>query len=444
MSYLLGRGVCEKWWFQTLSYLARLDHHYMTSKATIVGGGIMGLCTAYYLGKKGWEVQIFDQNPVLDNCSTGNAGYICPSHFIPLAAPGIVSQGLRWMLNSSSPFYVQPRLNWGLIDWGLKFMKSATKRNVDQAAQPLCDLHMLSLAAYDAMRQDEGFDFFYAKKGMIETVQSPENAHHARETAQKAQDLGLDAEWLDYEAVAALEPELKMNIRGGIFFRCDAHCDPSELMQNLSAKIQAQGGQIHKGVEVLDFVKEKQVIKVVKTSAGNFETDLLVVTTGSWSREMAAKLGLNLPLVAGRGYSFLVDQAQFPVRHPIILTEGRVALSPFQNQVRFGGTMEIVKTGTPLRPKRVRGIVAAVRDFFPNFDLKVPPMEQVWSGYRPCSADGLPYIGRVKNYHNVLISTGHAMMGLSLGAASGQLLAEMANEENLSMEVGAFDPQRFG
>src|ERR1700729_2452707 len=107
------------------------------SKAIVIGGGIMGLSSAWYLQQSGWQVTVLDKEDFLNNCSYGNAGYVCPSHFIPLATPGIVKQGLKWMLNTKSPFYVQPRLNRSLFDWGLKFMKSATPEHVRQSAVPL-------------------------------------------------------------------------------------------------------------------------------------------------------------------------------------------------------------------------------------------------------------------------------------------------------------------
>ena len=159
---------------------------------------------------------------------------------------------------------------------------------------------------------------------------------------------------------------------------------------------------------------------------------------------MAAKLDLSLPLVAGRGYSFLTNASDFPLRRPVILTEGRVAVSPFEEQIRFGGTMEITPINTPPRYKRVEGIVQSARDFFPQLKLEQPKEADVWYGYRPCSADGLPYIGRLQKTPNVIVATGHSMLGLSLGAGTGKLVAELAEEEKVSVDLGVFGPERFG
>jgi D-amino-acid dehydrogenase len=412
--------------------------------AIVIGGGIIGLSSAYYLSRAGWQVTVIDKGNRRNNCSTGNAGYICPSHFVPLATPGIVSQGLKWMLNSRSPFYVQPRLSWPLIQWGIQFMRSATAQHVQASARPLRDIAMFSMACYEDLKKEPGFDFFYAHDGMLEAVQTAENAHHAQETAKIARDLGLDAEWLDKDGVKAIEPDVEMNIRGATWFRCDAHCNPDQLVQNLEQYLLKNGAVLQVDTEVIGFTKQNGAITQVQTDKGTHNADLVVLATGSWSREMAAKLDLSLPLVAGRGYSFLANASDFPLRRPVILTEGRVAVSPFEEQIRFGGTMEITPINTPPRYKRVEGIVQSAREFFPQLKLEQPKAEDIWYGYRPCSADGLPYIGRLQKTPNVIVATGHSMLGLSLGAGTGKLVAELAEEEKVSVDLGMFGPERFG
>lgn len=416
----------------------------MSKTAIVIGGGIIGLSSAYYLQQAGWQVTVIDKGNRRNNCSTGNAGYICPSHFVPLATPGIVAQGMKWMLNSRSPFYVQPRLSWPLIEWGLQFMRSATAQHVQNSARPLRDIALFSMACYEELKKEPGFDFFYAHDGMLEAVQTAENAHHAQETAAQARDLGLDAEWLDKDGVKAIEPDVDMNIRGAIWFRCDAHCNPEQLVQNLEQVLLQKGAKLLTDTEVTGFERKNGRISSVATPAEKHEADLVVLATGSWSREMAAKLDLKLPLVAGRGYSFLTDIEQFPLRRPVILTEGRVAVSPFEKQIRFGGTMEITAIDSPPRYKRVEGIVQSARDFFPGLQLEQPKPEEIWYGYRPCSADGLPYIGRLQKKPNVIVATGHSMLGLSLGAGTGKLVAELAEEKVGSVDLGSFRVERFG
>jgi D-amino-acid dehydrogenase len=226
------------------------------SKAIIIGGGIIGLSSALYLRRSGWEVTVLDKGDFGDNCSYGNCGYICPSHFIPLATPGIVKQGLKWMWNSKSPFYVQPRLDWNLMSWGLKFIRSATKDHVETAAVPLRDIALLSKKEYESWLQLPSFDFAYEQKGLLEIFQTTAGAEHARHTVEKAHELGLtDTKLLTKEELQALEPHTRINGMGAIHFHCDAHCWPNKLMQQLLKELEQLSVSLLKGEEVIKFEK---------------------------------------------------------------------------------------------------------------------------------------------------------------------------------------------
>ncbi len=412
-------------------------------KAIIIGGGIIGLSSAFYLQESGWDVTVLDKGNFMDNCSYGNAGYICPSHFIPLATPGIVKQGFKWMMNSTSPFYIQPRLSWPLINWGLKFMRVAKPENVEAAAIPLRDIALFSMRCYDEWRRLPGFDFYFEKKGILELFQTDEKAHHAEETVMQAKKLGLDADLITGEQVQAMESHTPVISKGAIFFKCDAHCYPNDLMRNLIAYLKSKGVQLNAGEEVTGFEKLNGKVSKVITSKNNYDADTVILATGSWSRPIAARLGLSIPMVAGRGYSITTEDPRFRVNYPSVLMEGRVALTPMNGRTRFGGTMEITSMNVPARMPRVKGILEAVKRYFPEFDVPMPSVEQVWYGYRPCSADGLPYIGRANNVNNLVVATGHAMLGLSLGPGTGKLVAEIANERPLSMDIAPFNTNRF-
>jgi D-amino-acid dehydrogenase len=414
-------------------------------KATIIGGGIIGLSSALYLHQSGWEVTVLDKGDFNDNCSYGNCGYICPSHFIPLATPGIVKQGFKWMWNSKSPFYVQPRLDWNLINWGLKFISSANKSHVENAAIPLRDIAILSKKEYEGWLQQPGFDFAYEHKGLLEIFQTEAGGIHALHTVEKAHQIGLtDTRLLNKEELQALEPHTPINGLGAILFACDAHCYPNKLMQNLIHYLRSNGVQLVANAEVTAFEKgERRVNKII---AGNqsFDQDEIIVATGSWGRETAKLLGTRIPLMPGRGYSITLENAPFKVNYPAVLLEGRAAITPMDgNKIRFGGTMEITSHKTPPRMNRVQGILDAVKGFYPQFDVPFPAKDNIWYGYRPCSADGLPYIGRIKKYNNVTLATGHSMLGLSLGAGTGKLVNEIVNGLQPSMDISPFEPLRF-
>jgi len=414
-------------------------------KVVVIGGGIVGLSSAYYLQQSGHEVTVIDKTDMSSNCSYGNAGYVCPSHFVPLATPGIVKQGLKWMWNSRSPFYVQPRLSWSLIDWGMKFMKVATPEHVERSAIPLRDIAIISKKMYEEWTALPQFRFAYERKGLLEIFQTDTGGDHAKHMLEKAHELGLtDTVLLSKEQLDALEPQTRILAKGAVHFQCDAHLYPNKLMQQLLADLRQKGVQLLGNEEVTGFENSEGRITKVKTAKAVYDADAIVLSSGSWSRELAAKMDLKIPLVAGRGYSVTLEDSPYKLNHPAVLIEGRVALTPMDgNKIRFGGTMEITSTDTPPRMSRVKGVLEAVERFFPDFTIPMPTMDKVWYGFRPCSADGLPYLGRTAKWKNVVVATGHAMVGLSLGAGTGKIVSEILNEEKLSMDIAPFNPDRF-
>jgi D-amino-acid dehydrogenase len=413
-------------------------------KALIIGGGVIGLSSAYYLKQSGWEVTVIDQGDFLNNCSYGNAGYVCPSHFIPLASPGIVQQGLRWMLNPGSPFYIQPRLSRSLVNWGMQFVKSATTKHAAASAIPLRDAALISQRCYEELAKAPGFNFAYEHKGLFEYFLTREKAAQGPELVKQSLSLGLDTVYMTAAEVQALEPQTKLNIQGAVLFKCDAHLYPDRLMRNLLTWMQQHGVILKPNEGVLRFETRGNAVSKVITASGAYEPDLVVVAAGSWSAEVAALLKVKLPLMPGRGYSITLEDSPYRLNHPAILVEGKVAITPMDgNKIRFGGTMEITSTSRPPRMNRVQGILNTVKKFLPEFDIPLPPKEKVWYGYRPCSPDGLPYIGRLKHIPNCIVASGHAMIGLSLGAGTGKFVTELANEQNTSMDLSPFAVERF-
>ena len=411
----------------------------------VIGGGIIGLSSAFYLQRSGHSVSVIDKGDFSDNCSYGNAGYICPSHFIPLATPGIVWKGLKWMLNSRSPFYVRPSLNRDLVDWGIKFIKSATNKKVEAAAIPLTEIAKLSQHEYKSWTSLPGFDFSYEQKGLFEIFQTHSVAAHAAETVTKAKKLGLDVALLSYDELQRMEPQTKINALGAIFFKSDAHLYPNKLMKDLLTHLRTNGVQLISNAEVKGFEKGGKSVTKVITSKNAYDAEVVVIAAGAWSRDVAAMVNAKIPMMPGRGYSLTLENSGYQLNHPSILVEGRVAVTPMdKNKIRFGGTMEVVPVSAAPRYHRVEGILNSVKKFFPEFNVPMPSTDKLWFGYRPCSADGLPYIGRIKSYDNVIVASGHSMLGLSLGAGTGKLVSEMINETPASINISPFAVERFG
>jgi len=412
-------------------------------KALIAGGGIIGLSSAYYLKQSGWEVTVLDKTDLTDSCSYGNLGLIVPSHLVPLASPGILSQGIKWMFNSRSPFYVKPSLSRGLITWGIKFMRSATTQNVERAAVPLRDINLLSRLLYEELQARPDFDFALEKKGVLMYYKTEKFAAEEIHLAAKARSLGLDAVALNKKEVQALEPGTELDILGAVHYRCDAHLYPDKLLPQLINHLKASGVKFEINNPVEKIIAERGKVKKVITANGSYDGDLVIIAAGSWLPQLTKMAGITVPLMPGKGYSFTLDQPQKKLNIPAILCEARVAITPMDGHMRYGGTMEIAPVNNKINVKRVEGIVKSVPKYFPGIQLEMPDKKNIWFGFRPCSPDGLPFIGYSKKVSNLIVAGGHAMCGLSLGPATGKLVAELANGLRTTVNIDAFSPDRF-
>jgi D-amino-acid dehydrogenase len=413
------------------------------SKAIIIGGGVIGLFSAYYLHKSGWEVDVLEQGDLSDNCSFGNAGMITPSHFVPLASPGMVEQGIRWMFDSKSPFYVKPSFNPELISWGLKFVKSATKKHAERSAGGLRDISLLSKSLYQQFEKDAGIDFGLEDKGILLLFKTPKVEEEELHLVEKATNLGLDAQYLTADECRKLQPDIDLDILGAVHYHCDAHMYPNKLMAGLVKYLEKEGVRIHRQTEVLKINHDAGKVTSLSTKDKDYTGDAYLIAGGAWSPGIAKLAGLRVPLMPGKGYSFMVSNPVKKMTIPSILCEARVAVTPMNGSIRFGGTMEIGKINKQINMNRVKGIVESVPKYFPDFNLAVPDQKEIWFGFRPCSPDGLPYIGMSEKYKNLAIATGHAMIGLSLAPATGKLIADAFNGEKAPFDTDLFAVGRY-
>jgi D-amino-acid dehydrogenase len=415
------------------------------SKVVIVGGGINGLSAAYYLQKRGHEVTIIDRgDPATANCSFGNAGYVSPSHIVPLAAPGMVMMGLKWMRDPESPFYVRPRLAPDLISWGWQFYRAGTKAHVDKAAPVLCELNMASRACYEELNDILGDSFCFAHKGLLMIFKNPQALEHEIAIAERANELGLKTEVLDAAQTQARNPSIRQDVCGSVFFADDCHMAPFQMMARLQQHLEKAGVQFQWKTEVTGWKRDGRKARAIVTEDAEIEGDEFVLCGGSWSSGMVKSLGLKMPIQAGKGYSLTLPKPRFKMEIPAILVERRVAVTPMGNQLRFAGTMEIAGLNTDVNPARIRGIKKSVPLYFPDFTDEDFQDVQPWVGLRPCSPDGLPYVGRTRRYDNLSIGAGHAMLGLSLGPITGLLLAQTISGEKPQVISSMLDPDRYG
>ena len=416
----------------------------MSKRIVIIGGGVVGLCIAYYCSRKGHRVTLLERGgPERDGCSFANAGMVVPSHVIPLASPGMVRLGLRWMWNDESPFYIKPRLNSSLLDWGWKFYRAATQARVDRAAPLLRDLHLASRACYEEWAALWGNDLDLAKHGLLMLCNTEHGLEEETRIAEYSRGLGLPVEVLTPAATAKLEPNIRMSIVGSVYFPKDCHLTPSRLMAVLGREVERAGVEMHYGTLVNGWRSAGNRIDAVQTNGTLHTADEFIVCAGIWSTDIVRSLGLKLPLQAGKGYSLTVETAAPRPRICASLSEARVAMTPMGSALRFGGTMELAGTDERINPARLRGIVKSVAHYFPDFTPDRFEKANVLSGLRPCSPDGLPYIGRFSRFANLSAATGHAMMGVSPGPITGKLMAEMLSGEPLSCSIEGLSPDRY-
>ena len=410
-------------------------------RVVIIGGGVIGLSAAYYAAQRGHKVTVIDQaSEDHEGCSYGNAGMIVPSHFIPLAAPGMVALGLKWMWNPESPFYIKPRLNTDLLKWGFQFWKAATSEHVKHSAPLLRDLSFASRTAFEELASE--FDFGLAQRGLMMLCKTQYALDEEAEMAAEAERLGVPAKVLNAKEAAALDPNVTMDIAGAIYFPKDCHLAPGRFMGGLRQHLRVMGVDLIWNAPVDNFVVENRRIKAAR-AVHAIEGDEFVIAGGSWSPGLADSLHLKLPMQAGKGYSLTLAKPRQLPQICAIFTEARVAVTPMGSSLRFGGTMEIAGLNEQINARRVQGIINSIPNYYPEFRPEDFANVKPWCGLRPCSPDGLPYIGRAKQYENLCVATGHAMMGLSLGPITGKLCANILSDEKPQIDIAILDPNRF-
>ncbi len=409
----------------------------------IIGGGIIGLTSAWYLLEDGQEVTIIDKGDLSDGTSHGNAGMIVPSHFVPMAAPGVISQGIKWMFDSRSPFYIKPRLNADLLGWLWRFYRSCNATHVQRCMPVLYDFNEWSKQLYKAFSQEDDFSFCFEEKGLLMLYKTKHQEEEEAEMAHKANQLNISAEVLSATALEALEPDIALDVRGGVYFEGDAHLYPNRFIHQLQRQLQARGATFMTGTEVVDMdYTGGQISKLTLSDRTSVTVDQVVLSGGSWTALLLKKLGVNIHLQDGKGYSFTIKNATTRPRIPTILTESKVAVTPMGDDLRIGGTLELGGLSSTVNKKRLEGIINSLPKYYPQLQVSPSDLENIWVGYRPCSADGMPYIGRTKALTNLIVATGHGMMGMSMGPATGKLVSQIVNDQDTSLDLSLFAIER--
>ncbi len=416
----------------------------MAKDVLIVGGGIIGLSVAHFAIRKGHRVKVLDRGtPETLGCSYGNAGMIVPSHFVPLAAPGMVRLALKCMADPESPFYLKPRPSRELAAWMWRFYRAANAEHVARAAPFLRDAHLASRACFQDWSEEWGHTFGLERRGLLMLCATERGLEEEAKTAEAGEKLGIPSQILGLRDTSRLEPELRADVAGAVYFPLDCHLSPRRLMAALLSQLTKAGAVFSWDTRVEGFCARNGRIYAARTSRGDIAADEYVLAGGVWSTESVRELGLSLPMEAGKGYSLTLEAPPRLPRLCAILSEARVAMTPMGESLRFGGTMELAGIGSDIDLARVRGIVESVARYLPDFPASVFRNVRPWCGLRPCSPDGLPYLGRWPEPANLIAATGHAMMGVSLGPVTGKIVAEILSDEVPSLALDLVRPDRF-
>lgn len=409
----------------------------------IVGGGVIGLCTAYYLQKAGFKVGVIDRGDISDGCSFGNMGYISPSHITPLASPGIIRQGLKWMLSSSSPFYIKPRLNLDLLRWGFVFWRKANARQAEEGSKNLNNLLQLSRELMNDFKSEFHDSFDMIEKGCFMLYKTEKTGEHEKHLAEDVHRFGLKTEICTAERVQQYEPEVEVNVAGGVLYLDDCHINTRKFMEVLYVHLKNTGTQFFLNSEVRNFEVLNGAVSGIITDKFKLNADQIIIANGSWMPAAAKMLGIHLLMQPGKGYSIVYDKLEKNLHYPSILVDDRTATTPIHRWLRIGGTMELSGHNNKIFSKRVLAIYQAFKKYYPSMNIQPPDPGKAWYGYRPVTPDGLPYIGRHKKYRNLVFAGGHAMLGVSAAAATGKLVEEIITDKQPDIPLEAFNPSRF-
>ncbi len=415
----------------------------MAQRIVVIGGGIVGLSSAWALQKRGWRVTVVTDRDFGHGASRVNAGWISPGWADPVPSPGLVRTSMKWMRSSSSPLYIKPSPSPSFTRWLVEFWRACNAKSYWQGVEDLAGLGKDAFASFEAMRAD-GISYEEHEDGILFVFRSLANLEHELDLFAKFAPLnGMQYKGpIVGDDLRAMEPNLTEVIRGGLWMTQERSIRPDTIITALVEWLGANGVELRSGVKVKGFTIDGEKVTDVVFDHGRLETDAVLIAAGAWSGELAHYAKRRIPMQGGKGYSIDYTPAPVEVRHPIEAYERRHVITPMNGMTRLAGTMELSGINEITRPERVAAIVQGTADIIRGWptDLSIPV---IGNGLRPMSSDGLPIIGLLKGYRNLAVATGHGMMGVTLGPATGIAIADLLTDGSSREILKPFDPARF-
>ncbi len=411
-------------------------------RAVIVGAGIVGLSTAWWLARRGTPSVVLDRADPLESASSGNAGLLSIGHY-PLTKPGASWRGLRWMASRRSPLYIRPTLDPRILSWLWTFHRHCNAAWSARCLEALCRLGFPALEAFETMIAEESIECDYARDGWLEIASTARGLEHAVAEARALEPFGYSIRSLDGPTLRREHPVFRAGLAGAVHYTDSARCHPGRFIGGLLAALRRRGVSLRLDapVEAID-ESGPSAVRVRLVGGEVVEGGALVIAAGAWSSSLVEPLGVRLPLVAARGYHLHYDEPPALPGTGCVLRDSSVAVTPMGRALRLAGTLEIGSIGRPWLRERLQAIVDGAAAAMEGIDRLGPAKE--WAGYRPCTPDGMPVLGALPGRPRTIVATGHAMMGMTLGPISGRLVSELLLGEAPSADCSLLAADRFG
>lgn len=415
----------------------------------VIGGGVIGGMSAWYLARAGYRVTIIDRDEFGAACSHGNCGYVCPSHVLPLCQPGAVTKTMRAMLKRNSPFAIKPRLSKAWMSWFWNFARSCNEKDMMETARALHSLLQSSLSLYRELVNEEGIECEWQERGLLFVHDDAETFEgHAEMDRMLREEFGVGAKAYDAQAALELEQALKPGIAGVWHHEGDCHLRPDKLLGELRKRLESMGVEFMESTTVQGFEKGASGggARCVAALDGagqrvDVKAEHFVVATGAMTPFLNEHLGMRIPIQPGKGYSITMTRPGRAPKYPLIFEDSHVAVTPMDTAYRIGSTMEFVGYNTTINRKRIGLLTAAAEKHLVDpFGAEV---KEEWYGWRPMTWDGRPIIDRSPAHRNVWIAAGHSMLGLSLATGTGRLVAELIGGGDTHLDPEPYRASRF-
>jgi D-amino-acid dehydrogenase len=438
---LIGRPV------NRLPYQDRNELHPLENSPTshsdvlVIGGGVIGMACAYYLIQSGKSVRIIEQDTIGAGASHGNCGLIFVSDLPPLCSPGAIRKELGRLVRGTSPLRIKLRPDLPLYLWLLRFAAFCNKRHLRHSIGTRGMFLGISNDLLNGLISREKLDCDFDRRGILMVFTDPDAMEDYTDTNRLMEPYGLAAEFLDRDQIHRLEPALNENVCGGWHHRADSHLRPDTLMAAWHRNIQRQGVRIIENCRFKEFEVRNGKASAARTTTGRFTADQFVLAAGAWTTALGHQLDLHIPVQPGKGYSITMARPAVCPSTPCYLYERNMVVTPWQSGYRLGGTMEFSGFNHDLDRQRLENLKTSAARY-----MRTPvgqPVTEEWTGLRPMCADDLPIIDRTPNLENVIVATGHGMLGLTTATGTGLLVADMIMERRPAFDPRPFSIKRF-